>query len=56
MIATPTHLGPLRAAVEATSGSVIDIGHRGPITFVWDQENKRTCMEAYDQIKDILRK
>jgi hypothetical protein len=34
----------------------IGIGHRGPITFLWDVENKKTVMESYDQVRDLLTK
>ncbi len=33
----------------------VGIGHRGPLTFVWDYETKRTMMESSDQIKEMLR-
>ena len=32
----------------------INIGHRGPITWIWDEKTKTTMMESHDQIKDIL--
>lgn len=32
----------------------ISIGHRGPITFIWDTEKKQTMMESSDQIKFLL--
>jgi len=34
----------------------ISIGHRGPITFLWDTEKKEIMMESSDQIRDILEK
>lgn len=34
----------------------INIGHRGPIVFVWDIEQKRTMMETHDQVSEILTK
>lgn len=30
------------------------IGHRGPITFVWDSETQTTRLEASDQIAELL--
>ena len=32
----------------------VNIGHRGPITFIWDAEQGRSMMETNDQIMDIL--
>jgi len=34
----------------------INIGHRGPLTFVWDTEKQQTMMETNDQIATILTK
>lgn len=32
----------------------VNIGHRGPITFVWDAEKQRAMLESFDQVKEIL--
>ena len=32
----------------------IGIGHRGPITWVWDHKKKKTMMESHDQIRDVF--
>ena len=32
----------------------VSIGHRGPISFVWDEEKQMTMMESFNQIRDIL--
>ncbi|MCG2681180.1 MAG: hypothetical protein L6455_14620 [Kiritimatiellae bacterium] len=32
----------------------VNIGHRGPITFIWDAEQQRSAMETNDQIAAIL--
>src|SRR3990167_3588135 len=32
----------------------IGIGHRGPIAFVWDEENQKTMMETQDQVKELI--
>jgi len=34
----------------------INIGHRGPITFVWDAKGQKTMMETFDQVATILTK
>lgn len=36
--------------------SKIKIGHRGPLTFFWDEKEQRTMMETNDQIATILTK
>lgn len=32
----------------------ISIGHRGPLTFVWDYEKKMTMLESYDQVAELI--
>jgi hypothetical protein len=34
----------------------VKIGHRGPITFIWDEKEQRAAMETFDQIAVILAK
>lgn len=33
----------------------IGIGHRGPITFVWDAEQKKTTLETSHQCKELMK-